>query len=247
MGYSPSSCKESDKTEQRGVHVRHKQINEWAWLGFSKTLCRKTGQIWCKGYSLQTPKWRVWSESKNKWEVDISKITVWGPPHNVSPIKPSQLVKIRKNKQKQFKVYENGDCPKGIQQMEKHLYKKINELSVRTVRVSGIWATIYFILQFSEMAALLLANKAWELSFPSGPIQKLWFLPTRGNSSAFLLLSHPIPRSMRQKLYSSTAQTVGVRAPPSTKPLDTHTGLKLYHRRQDKNPGLWVPLPWHNS
>jgi hypothetical protein len=43
---------------------------------------------------------------------------------------------------------------------------------------------------------------------------------------------------MRQKLYSSTAQTVGVRAPPSTKPLDTHTGLKLYHRRQDKNPGL---------
>ena len=33
---------------------------------------------------------------------------------------------------------ESGNCPKGIQEMEKHSFKRIYLISVRTVRVCGI-------------------------------------------------------------------------------------------------------------
>lgn len=39
-----------------------------------------------------------------------------------------------------------GNCPEGMQHIKKHLLNKIYQAPLRTVKVSGIWAILCFLL-----------------------------------------------------------------------------------------------------
>ena len=98
-----------------------------------------------------------------------------------------------------FKVSEI--CLKGMQQIKKHLFKKIHSVSVRTVRAYGTWARTVPSLPLSSAWWMLHSEQVWPRSSRSRSMASLG----EGSLPAFLI-SYPQCHVTKAKLLVSASK-----------------------------------------